>query len=68
MLEGLQDIVISYPLFGVPEKTQRNGLLPLASGRDRISRRDYVAPLAEAGFLVGAASIAISRSDLTLSP
>ena len=55
MLDGLQDIVVSYPVFGIPEKTRRNGLLPLASERDKISRGNHVAPLVEAGFLVGAA-------------
>lgn len=66
-LNGPENNMVSYPLFGIQEKTQHNEALLLASERDSISQGNRVAALAEADFLVGVASVAMSRLDLTCS-
>ena len=52
---------------GVQEKNRQHEALLLAPDHDSISRGNRVAPLTEADFLVGAASVAMFRLDLTCS-
>ena len=59
--------MVSYPLFGIQQKTQHNEALLLASERDSISRGNHIVSLAEPDFLVGVASVAMFRLDLTCS-
>ena len=66
-LDGLQNILVSHPFFDIQEKTQQNEALLLASERDSIGLGNRVAALTGADFLVSAASVTMSRLDLTYS-